>query len=77
MDDPLLVRRLERLGDLFRDGKGFVNGQAGCRVGRRLPPPQRRDPVRERRPLDRLHHNREGGARSLQTIDGRNVRMVQ
>ena len=49
MDDPLLVRCFQRLGNLFRDGQRLFerNGPLGDTVG-------------ERRALDQLHH--EGDA---------------
>ena len=31
VDDPLLVRGFERLGDLLRDGKGFINWNRSLR----------------------------------------------
>jgi hypothetical protein len=66
MDDPLLVRRFERLGDLRRDRQRF---------GERDRP--FRNAVGQRRPLDELHHQREGSVRLLQAVDMRDVRMVQ
>ena len=52
MDDPLFVRGFERLGDLLRDRQ--------CVIERDRP---LRDPVRQRRPLDQLHHEREVAVR--------------
>ena len=44
MDDSLLVRRLERLGDLFGDGERLVNWDSAlC------------NSVGERKPLDQFH----------------------
>ena len=47
MDDPLLVRRFERLGDLLRDRQRFVERHRALR-----------DPIGERRTLDQLQHQR-------------------
>ena len=47
VDDPLLVCGFERVGDLFRDGEGFVDRQRPAR-----------DAVGQRRPFDQLHHER-------------------
>ena len=43
MDDPLLVRRFERLGDLARDGQRLIEWEWPLR-----------DPIGERWPLDQL-----------------------
>ena len=47
MDDALLVRRFERLGDLLRDRQRLVERNRPLR-----------DAVGQRRPLDQLHHQR-------------------
>ena len=44
MDDALLVRRFERLGDLLRDGQRLIDGNRPLR-----------DAVGQRRSLDQLH----------------------
>ena len=66
MDDPLLVRGLERLGDLLRDRQRLVDrNRALC------------NSVGERRPLDQLHHERTDAVGLLQAVDLRDVRMIQ
>ena len=47
MDDPLLVRRFERLGDLPRDRQRLVDRDRAAR-----------DPLREILALDEFHHER-------------------
>ena len=47
VDDALLVRGFERLGNLLRNRQRFIDGNRPLR-----------DAVRERRPLDQLHHER-------------------
>ena len=66
MDDPLLVRGFERLGDLPRDQQRFVEGN-------RAPG----DPLRQVVALDQLHHQRTHAARLFEPVDGRDVRVVQ
>jgi hypothetical protein len=66
MDDSLLVRRLECLGDLLRDRQRRVNGNRPLR-----------DPIGERGPLDQLHDQCVEAARILEAIDLRDVRMVE
>ena len=63
---PLLVRGLERFGDLLRDGQRFIERNRPLR-----------DPVGERRPLDQLHHQRGLAVAAFKAVDGRDVRMVQ
>ena len=48
MDDPLLVRGFERLGNLLRDCQRLLQGEGA-----------ERDPVRKRWSLDQLQHERE------------------
>ena len=66
MDDALLVRRVDRFGDLTSHSKNLVQGQ---RSGS--------DPVRKRRTFDELQHQALHTARFLETVDGGNVRVVQ
>ena len=47
MDDALLVRRLERFGDLPRDRQRLIERNRSAR-----------DPIGERRALDQLHDQR-------------------
>ena len=48
MDDAVLVRGLERVGDLLRDRQRFIERNRSVPY-----------PVRERRPLDQLQHERQ------------------
>ena len=58
MDDPLLVRRFERVGDLPGDRQRFVERErAAC------------DPVGERRPLDQLEDQRVDAVRLFEAVD--------
>ena len=66
MDDALLVRGLERLGDLSRDRESLR--QRDRSLG---------DAIRQRRPVDQLHDQCMGRARVLKTVEVRDVRMVQ
>ena len=66
MDDPLIVRRFKRLGDLLRDGECLVDGYRALD-----------NAVRERGPLDQFHHERGRAVRPLQAVDGRDVGMVE
>jgi len=66
MDDPGLVGRLQRFGDLTRDDQRFLqrNGTAG-------------DPVRKRLPFDELEDERANARAFLNAINGRYVLMLQ
>ena len=66
MDDALLVRRLQRLGDLLRDQQCFVEWDRSTR-----------DPLREILALDELHHEGLDAVAVFQSVDGRDVRMIQ
>ena len=66
MDDPLLVRRFERLGDLLRDGQRFVERDRAAR-----------DALRQILALDELHHERLDAAAFFEAVDVRDVRMIQ
>ena len=66
VDDALLVRRFERFGDLLRGGQRLVNRhRALC------------DAIRQCRPLDQLHHERDGVTGLLQPMDLGDVGMVE
>ena len=66
MNDPLLVRRLQRLGNLLRDWQRFIErNRPAC------------DPVGEVFALDEFHHEGIDAVGVLQPVDGRDVRMVQ
>ena len=66
MNDPLLVRRLERLGNLPGDRQRIVDRDRATR-----------DTLRQVLALDKLHHERANAATLLEPIDLRDVRMVQ
>ena len=66
MNDPLLVRRLERLSNLTRDRQRLIERDRPLR-----------DAVRERRPLHQLHHQRVDRAAVLESVDLGDVRVVQ
>ena len=66
MHDAVLVRRVQGLGDLSRDGRRLVNGQLPVR-----------DPIRERRALDELHDQRMHASRLFEPVHDRNVGMIQ
>jgi hypothetical protein len=66
MDDALLGRRLERLGDLPCDGLRFVDLHRTVR-----------DALGERRPVHQLHDQRMDAARVLEAVDLRDVRMIE
>ncbi len=66
VNDALLVRRLERLGDLPRNRQRLVERKRPLH-----------DAVRERRALDELHHQRGHAARFLEAVDVGDVWMVQ
>ena len=62
MDDALLVRGFERVGDLSRDRQG---------VGQRRPAHRspRVDELRQILALDQFHHERVRGARVFEAVD--------
>ena len=67
MDDPLLVRRFERLRDLLRDRQRLVEWNRAAR-----------DALGERRPLDQFHHERRAHRLLFsEAVDGRDVGMIQ
>ena len=66
MNDPLLVRRLERVRDLTR--KRECLSERNRPVG---------DALRERRALNELQHERAGAVRFFEAVDRRDVRMIQ
>ena len=66
MDDPLLVRRFERLGNLLRDRQRLVERDRAAR-----------DPLRQILALDQFHDERAHAAGFLEAVDVRDVRMVQ
>ena len=66
VDDPVLVRRFERLGDLFRDRQRLLERDRPVRDARR-----------EVLAVDELHHERLLAARLLEAEHRRDVRMVK
>ena len=58
MDDPLLVRRLERFGDLFRDQERLINRDRSTR-----------DPLREVLALNQFHHERADSVTMFKAVD--------
>ena len=66
MDDPLLVRGFEGLGNLLRDGERLIHRDSalGNAVG-------------QRRSLDQFHHERDGARALFEAVNLRDVRMVQ
>ena len=66
MDDPLLVRRLERLGDLLCDRQRFINRN-------RAPS----DPIRQRRAVHQFKHQGMNPSSVFQAVDAADVRMIQ
>src|SRR4029453_11758856 len=66
MDDSLLVRRLERLGDLLGPRQRLVDGNRPLR-----------DPIGERRAFDELHDQCVQAASILEAMDLRDVRMIE
>ena len=66
MDDPLIVCRFECVGDLLRDRQ---------RLGKR--DRSARDALREVLALDQLHHERTEAVGFFETVDLRDVGMIQ
>ena len=66
MNDPLLVRRFKRLGDLFRDRECFIDRDRAAR-----------NPLREIVALDQFHHEGMGAAGLLEPVNRGDVRMIE
>ena len=66
VDDPLVVRRFKRLGDLFGDGQGFVDRDRSTG-----------DPLREILALDELHHERGDATAFFEAVNAADVRVIQ
>jgi hypothetical protein len=66
MNDALLVRGLECLGNLLRNRERFVDGDRTAR-----------DPVCERRALDELHDQGATATSFFEAVDLRDLRVVQ
>ena len=58
MDDPLLVRGFQCLGDLLGDGQGFINRNRSLR-----------EAIREGRSLDQLHHQSAVAVALFETVN--------
>ena len=76
MNDALVVRRLERLGQLPRD-RQRVDLRRRCATSGAAVRAALGDDRRQRRTLDELHDQREAAAGLLDAVDLRDVRMVQ
>ena len=66
MDDPVIVCRLERAGDLTCNCAGFVQRHRPTR-----------DTLGERRPLNQFEYEGKTAWRLLQPVDGTDVRIVE
>ena len=66
MNDPVFVRRFERLGDLFRDGQRLVDRDRPAR-----------NALRQVLALDEFHHQRTDTVGFFETVDLRDVGMIQ
>ena len=66
MNDPLLVRLFEGLGDLASDGKAFIYGKTSSG-----------QPIGQGRPLDQLHDQGRAATAGLQTVDLGDVGVVE
>ena len=66
MDDALLVRRFQRVGDLPRDGQRLTD--------RDVPP---FEPIGERVAVDELEDERGRAIQVLDAVDGADVRVIQ
>ena len=66
MNDPFLVRRLERLGDLPRNREGLGHRQTPALQA-----------LGEGGPLDQLEHQRRQAIDFFQSVDRANVRMIE
>ena len=66
VDDSLLVRRLQRLGDLSRDGQRVADGDCATR-----------DALRQILPLDQLHHERRHAAGCFEAVNVRDAGVIE
>ena len=66
MNDPLLVRRFQRVGDLLGDGKSFVEWNRAAR-----------DALREIVALNEFHDERGGARTFFEPVDGGDMRMIE
>ena len=66
MNDPQLVRRLQRLGNVFGYGERFIDWNRS-----------ERDAIGERWTVDELHDQRLSSVAVLESMNLRDVRMVK
>ncbi len=66
MDDPALVRRVQRVGDLTGDIESVFQRNRTTR-----------DAIRQCVPVDEFEHQRAEAVALLESVDGRDVRMVE
>ena len=66
MDDALLMRRLERVGDLARDRERLLNGSGA-----------RRQTLGQRRAFHELEHEAAHAVGLFQSVDRADVRMIE
>jgi hypothetical protein len=66
VDDALLMRGFEGLGDLLRDGQRFAEGDRSTR-----------DALRQIVTLDEFHDQRTDTVGFFDAVDGSDVRMAQ
>ena len=66
MDDPLVVRGLECLGDLRGDLERLDDREASCD-----------DPIGQRRAIDQLHDQRTRAIEFLEAVDLPDVRVIE
>jgi hypothetical protein len=69
LDDPALVCRRQRIGNLSRDRPRAGERHAAWCLGR--------DDVGKRPAVDELHHQRAYAARVLEAVDLRDVRVIE
>jgi len=72
MDDALLVRRVQRVGDLSADRNGLLDRQRWCR-GAGLA----RESIGERIAIDQFEHEGAHWCRFFEAVDRRDVRMIE
>ncbi len=66
MDDSFLVRRLQRFADLLRNPERFIDRNRPSL-----------DALGQRFSIDEFHHQELASAGFFQSVDGRNVGMIQ
>ena len=66
MHDAALVRVFQRFANLLRNPQRFINGNR-----------PRFDAIRQRRPFDKLHHQRMRISGIFETVNRRNIGMIQ